>query len=299
MNVYYPPVDEPFSGGGAFPQTATTILTTNYSYGTVMITTNVYPSPAPASGVMTQVTNYTTTTYPIGKLSVTTNTSLVSSKIFPASGTYVGNVVTRVVTSGPPSGRGTWYDYQAIKSYSYPTTVFTYAQNTTNYTITSATYDYALGTGDYQMTALNMSGGTMIVTGDAVLYVTGDVSMTGLAQLIIAPGASLKLYVGGSTAHFAGNGILNQSGDTTKFSYYGLPNNTNLDLSGNASFTGTFYAPNANFSLNGGGNDIYDLVGAAVTKTVSMHGHFKFHYDEKLGRIAGPIRYRAASWNEI
>jgi hypothetical protein len=132
-----------------------------------------------------------------------------------------------------------------------------------------------------------------------VLYVTGDVSMTGLAQLIIAPGASLKLYVGGTTAHFAGNGILNQSGDTTKFSYYGLPNNTNLDLSGNAAFTGTFYAPNANMALNGGGNDIYDLIGASVTKTVSMHGHFKFHYDEKLGRIAGPVRYRAASWNEL
>jgi hypothetical protein len=299
MNVYYPQVDAPFNGGGAFPQTAATILTTNYSYGTVLITTNVFPNPPPASGVTTQVTNYTTTTYPIGKSGVVTNTSLVSSKIFPAAGTYIGNVVTRVVTSGPPSGRGTWYDYQAIKSYSYPTTVYTYAQNSTNYTITTATYDYALGTGNYQMTSLNMSGGTMIVTGDAVLYVTGDVSMTGLAQLIIAPGASLKLYVGGSTAHFAGNGILNQSGDTTKFSYYGLPNNTNLDLSGNAAFTGTFYAPNANMALNGGGNDIYDLIGASVTKTVSMHGHFKFHYDEKLGRIAGPIRYRAASWNEL
>src|SRR3954462_11638836 len=194
LNVYYPPVDEPFSGGGAFPQTAATILTTNYSYGAVMITTNIYPSPAPASGVTSKTTNYTTSTYPVGKLGVTTNTSFVSSKTYPASGTYVGNVVTRFVISGPPSGRGTWYDYQAIKSYSYPTTVYTYALNTTNYTVTSATYAYALGTGNYQMSSLNMSGGTMIVTGDAVLYVTGDVSMTGLAQLIIAPGASLKLY---------------------------------------------------------------------------------------------------------
>jgi hypothetical protein len=108
----------------------------------------------------------------------------------------------------------------------------------------------------------------------------------------------LKLYVGGN-ANMAGNGIFNQNGDTAAFQYYGLPGNTSLALSGNASFTGTFYAPNADFALNGGGNNDYDLVGASVTKTVYMHGHFHFHYDEKLGRSNGPIRYRVASWDEM
>jgi hypothetical protein len=42
-----------------------------------------------------------------------------------------------------------------------------------------------------------------------------------------------------------------------------------------------------------------DLIGASVTGSVAMMGHFNFHYDERLGRIAGPIRYRAASWNEL
>jgi hypothetical protein len=150
------------------------------------------------------------------------------------------------------------------------------------------------------MQTLDMSGSAkMLIQGDTVLYVTGDVSITGQAQLIIAPGASLTIYVAGASANFAGNGILNQSGDTTKFTYYGLPSNTSLALSGNSSFTGTFYAPNANFTLNGGGSNNYDFAGASVTKTVSMHGHFKFHYDERLGRIAGPVRYRAASWNEL
>lgn len=300
LNVYYPPVEAPFNGGGLFPQTGATVVTTNYTYGTVMVTTNVYPNPAPPTGVITRTTNYTTTTYPVGKTGVTTNTSFVSSTSPPSAGKYVGNVVVRVVTSGPPAGRGTWYDYQAIVSYSYPTTVYTYAQNTTGFTTSSATYDYVLGTGNYEMQSMSMSGGAkMIVKGDAVLYVTGNLSMTGQSELIIAPGASLKIYVGGPTAKFAGNGILNQAGDTTKFAYYGLPNNTNLELSGNASFTGTFYAPNANFALNGGGNDSNDFIGASVTKTVAMHGHFKFHYDERLGRVAGPVRYRAASWNEL
>jgi len=123
--------------------------------------------------------------------------------------------------------------------------------------------------------------------------------LTGQSQIIIAPGASLKLYVGGPSAKFAGNGILNEADDTTKFSYYGLPSNTSLSMAGNASFTGSIYAPTADFTLNDGGNNTYDLAGASVTKPVTMHGHFNFHYDERLGRVAGPIRYRAASWNEL
>lgn len=300
LNVYYPPAKVPFEGGGAFPATGVTLVTTNYSLSTVFVTTNVYPDPAPASGVTTRTTNYTTSTYPLGQTRVTTNTAFRSTQTAPAAGTYVGNVVTRIVTSGPPSARGTWYDYQAIVGYSYPATVFTYALTATNYTTTSVKYDYVVGHGNYQMQTLNMSSSSkMIVTGNAILYVVGNLSFTGQAELIIAPGASLKLYVGGPSANFAGKGINNMAGDATKFWYYGLPSNTSLALSGNASVTGVFYAPNADFALNGGGNDSYDLVGATVTKSVSMHGHFKFHYDENLKTIPGPVRYRAASWNEL
>lgn len=298
MNVYYPPVAAPFNGGALTPSSGT-IVTTNYTYGTVLITTNVLPSPIPP-GLTSTTTNYTQIAYPTGKFPITTNTAFTSSKTFPAAGTYFGAVATRVVTSGNPAGRGTWYDYQAITSYSYPNTVYTYATTTTNFSTTSSSYDYVLGNGNYQLSSLSMSGqGKAIVTGNATLYVTGDLSMTGQSTLTIAPGGSLKLYVGGTTAHFAGNGILNESGDTMKFAFYGLPNLTSLDLSGNAAFTGTIYAPNADFALNGSGTSDYDLVGASVTKIVSMHGHFHFHYDERLGRVAGPIRYRMASWDEL
>jgi hypothetical protein len=299
MNVYYPPVAAPFNGGASFPPSNVRVVTTNYTFGNALIVTNVLPSPIPAGGINSSTTNYTTTTYPTGKPGITTNTAFTSSKTMPAAGTYVGNIVTRVVTSGNPSGRGTWYDYQAITGYNYTATVYSYSLNTTNLTTVTNTYGYGLFDGAYQMNSLSMSGGdTMIIRGNAIFYIVGDFSMTGQSQLIISPGASLRLYVGG-TAHFAGNGIFNQAGDTTKFAFFGLPSNTSIDLSGNAAFTGTIYAPNADFALNGSGNTDYDLVGASVTKTVSMHGHFHFHYDERLGRIAGPIRYRVASWNEM
>jgi hypothetical protein len=300
LNVAFEPASVPFNGGASFPETALSVVTTNYTYAWTSITTNVSPNPFPAGGVTTNTSTYTVTTYPTGQTGITTNTAMTSSKTYPTAGTYIGSVVTRVVTSGSQSKRGTWYDYLRISGYSYATTVYTYNTTITNAVTTTDTYDYALRTGNYQMSSLSMSGGTkLVVIGDAVLYIEGNFSMTGNAEVKIVPGASLKVYVGGSTSNFAGNGIFNETGDTTKFQYYGLPSNTSVSLSGNAAFTGTIYAPSADFSLNGGGNNTYDLVGASVSKTVDMHGHFRFHYDERLGRSGGKTQYRVASWNEL
>lgn len=161
-------------------------------------------------------------------------------------------------------------------------------------------YNYVMGGGNWQMTSLSLSGQQkVLITGHAVLYVTGNVSMSGNSQIIIAPGATLKMYVAGSSASLGGNGVANQNGSAAAFSYFGLPTNTGLSLSGNSAFVGTVYAPSAAFTLGGGGNNNYDFVGASVTGSVRMNGHYKFHYDESLGKF-GPRRgFTVTSWNEI
>jgi len=161
-------------------------------------------------------------------------------------------------------------------------------------------YRYMLGTGNYQMTQLNMSGKeNMIVTGHAKLYVTGDILMSGQTVIEIAPGASLELYVGGASATIAGNGLINHNNTADTFTYYGLPNNASLSVSGNGQFTGAIYAPNADFSMDGGGNNTIDFIGASVTRTVTMNGHFNFHYDEALGEFGPTTTYTIVSWNEM
>src|SRR5690606_1488851 len=109
---------------------------------------------------------------------------------------------------------------------------------------------------------------------------------------------SLTVYVKNS-ASLSGNGIMNLSADASRFSLIGLPTCTSISLSGNAAFTGTIYAPNADVALNGGGNNTYDCVGAIVCNTADFNGHFKFHYDEKLGRNGGKAQFRIAHWSEI
>ena len=357
MNVSFPAVAAPFSGGYSTPGPGSASVT-NYTYGTSQVTSPTFPSPVPAGGVVTNrlttvtsftfpnpvpfdgvitnaavlvistnvpnpipaglTTNSTTITQtnvpsPVPVGGYTVNLTSAHTQTYPAIGTYLGAITTNVVSTGPPSGRGTWYNYSNIVSYTYQTTSYQYTTNTYTYTstfnytytttttnsvVTTSSYAYVLGSGNYQLSSLSLSGqAQMLVTGTAVLYVVGSVAMAGQSQIIIAPGASLKLYCGG-TADLKGNGVMNQNSSANNFQFYGLPGCTSVDLGGNAAFTGELYAPSADFKAGGGGNNQYDCVGAVVVKSVSMNGHFTFHYDEATGRT-GPSRgYIITSWNE-
>jgi hypothetical protein len=157
-------------------------------------------------------------------------------------------------------------------------------------------YTYVLDSGDYQLSSFS---GAVRVTGTAVLHVTDSVAFSGKNFIYIDPGASLKLYVSAASASIAGQGLLNQNTDVLSFQYYGMPGNTSLSLSGNASFTGIIYAPSAALTMGGGGKDVIDFVGSSVSRTVTMNGHFKFHYDESL-QWRGPAQgYIPVSWDEL
>jgi len=162
--------------------------------------------------------------------------------------------------------------------------------------LSGTNYAYVLGTDNYQLSSLGMkTGEKMLVAGNAVLYVTGDITMLGSSEIIIAPGASLKLFGGGASAVFT---QVNTSGYANSFSYYGLPTNTSLKWAGNSEYVGTIYAPSADFTLAGGGKNNYDFQGSTVASTITLNGHFSFHFDESLA--SGARRgYIASSWTEL
>ena len=168
-------------------------------------------------------------------------------------------------------------------------------------TVDGTIYNFVLGTDNYLMTSLTLkSKEVMYVNGNAVLYVTGDVLMQGngttTSQIVIGTGGSLTLYVGGASALFT---QVNNLGNAKTFSYYGLPANTTVSFGGNAGLVGTIYCPNADFTIGGGGNDVYDFEGSLMAKTIQMNGHYNFHFDENLAR-SGPSRgYVATSWKEL
>lgn len=265
MNLSFPDVKVPFVGGYMTP-VGGTVSTTN---------------------IITSTNNVSSWTVPVTTNTVTGiwTSNLVS---YPTGAPYV--LSNKVVTvKGNKSTTNTYYS-----ATNWIQAAFSYATN-----VATQSYAYILDTGTYQLSALSLSGqGRMLVRGDAVLNLTGGMAMTGQSQIDIAAGASLKIYVAGDV-DLKGNGIMNANIDALKFGLYGLPTCTSIALGGNASFTGTIYAPQAAFSAGGGGSDQYDCVGAVIANTISMNGHFSFHYDEALGRSGPGEGFIITSWNEL
>ena len=120
----------------------------------------------------------------------------------------------------------------------------------------------------------------------------------------ITNGGQLILYVGqttgsGTSLGWSGNGTCNAGGYAANLQIYGLPSLTSVDFHGNASWTGTLYAPEAAFVGGGSGNNSIDTSGAVVCNSVKLGGKWNFHYDQSL-MVSGPSRgFIATGWKEV
>lgn len=234
-------------------------------------------------GGTVSTTNVTVSGVPTTSLSAPSDVSYVqtnaTSQTYPTGTTYP-------VSSNKHGSK--WY---------YTYTIFEYSTNVYTTNVTTDTYTHILDTGDYKLSYIS-NGEKMLVRGLARLYVEGDIDMQGQSQITILQGANLQLYVGGD-CNLSGNGVQNDTASALNFSLWGLPSCTSIRMHGNASFTGTIYAPQADFSAGGGGSTEYDCVGAVIVNSVTMNGHFLFHYDERVGRDGPRGIWAVGSWNEI
>ena len=129
-------------------------------------------------------------------------------------------------------------------------------------------------TANWNPTTLSINGGT-INSGNVVLYLrSGDITLAGNNSGGASANRPENLYV------------------------FGYPAVTSITLSGNSSFVGAIYAPAAELTLNGGGN-ANNLIGAAVVNTVTLNGHYDFHYDTSLGTNRYSRGNAVSSWKEL
>lgn len=156
----------------------------------------------------------------------------------------------------------------------------------------------------YVLNSLSVgSNNTLNIVGPTIIHVKGDVDIKG--GITIGENASLIMYVDGNFA-VGGNsdGVVNKSGYAKNVRIYGT-NKTEGDqtftLRGNGGITGVIYAPNANLTLNGGGNAGY-FTGAAVAYTIKINGGstaYMYHYDLALKEQITDKRVRMTMWKEI
>ena len=143
----------------------------------------------------------------------------------------------------------------------------------------------------------NPSGATTYIE----IYVTGDVSATGNAQITVASGVKAKIYFAGNFK-IAGNGVVNQDNQPADLLFYGVnpPDASTvrtLDLGGNALLSAGVYAPAYDVQINNGGTR-GSVFGSFVGKSVKMVGVTDLHYDEALGAGGVINNYKIVSWFE-
>ena len=110
-------------------------------------------------------------------------------------------------------------------------------------------------------------------------------------------GGTLNIYQQAGSMTMSGNITVN-SQEPSNLWYYGESSVTNITFSGTTAFIGVIYAPQATMTDNGGGHNV-GVLGSAIVGTLSMHGHYDFHYDQSLS-TDGPNRgFIAASWREL
>lgn len=140
------------------------------------------------------------------------------------------------------------------------------------------------------------------ITGPTVLWVQTSFSQN--ITVAATNNASLILYVGttngsGDSISISGNSSLNSPGYAKNLQIYGLPSLTSISFHGNAGFAGTIYAPEADMTGGGGGGNTTDTSGSMVVKSVTLSGHWNFHYDQSL-KTAGPSRgWVPSAWTEL
>lgn len=150
--------------------------------------------------------------------------------------------------------------------------------------------------GDYRVSSIKLgTGDTLTIKeGTVRLYVTGETTVSGQAQIIIEQNAKLELYAAGNMS-IAGQGVLNKTGSAINNQFYGLPSSTFWDITGNGIWLGTIYAPQADLKMAGGGS-AGDMGGSVVSNTITLSGGTKFHYDESLKEKGPSTGYNIASW---
>jgi len=162
--------------------------------------------------------------------------------------------------------------------------------------VNGTNYNFVAGTGNYQVSTLNIGSGKMVVNGDAVIYITytgnNAFVISGSGSLYITPGSSLTLYSAGQMV-ISGGGIANGNKDASKLLVNGLPTCTQITYSGSADFYGILNAPEAAFTLSSSTAASY---GTFTVNTATIQGGGGMHYDVNLG---GSHFFVVQSWNEL
>jgi hypothetical protein len=156
--------------------------------------------------------------------------------------------------------------------------------------------------GQYGNLILTKGGtvGVLEISGDVVLYLTGNIELGESCELVIKDNSSLTVYIDGDI-HCRTNSVINNEilpEDPMKFQLYGTAETTQFfDIKAKTTWSAVIYAPNADIDLYANG----DFYGSVVADNFELKAGGNYHYDEALREVEVDdegVRFVVKRWHE-
>jgi len=141
---------------------------------------------------------------------------------------------------------------------------------------------------------LTLSPSAVTGVGEVEIYVTGDIA----GPIVVQPGVTARVFFAGDMSVKA-NEIVTLTTRAANLEYFGISppsgQTRSIDIGSPGSFTCAIYAPGHDMKVAGNP----DMIGAFVTRSISMNGNCGVHYDESLADDDGMITaFKIANWLE-
>jgi len=131
-----------------------------------------------------------------------------------------------------------------------------------------------------------------VTLSDGVYYFS-SVILKNSAELKVAPGADVTIYVTGDI-EIKNSGDVNGGGDPGSLIFY---SQGDIVLKNSGEIYGVFYSPDGDADLRNSA----DFYGSVIANTIVVHNSAAFHYDRNLASItmSGSGSYNLVAWREL
>ena len=130
----------------------------------------------------------------------------------------------------------------------------------------------------------SVTSGILEISGDVVLYLTGNIDLGNSCELLVKADSSLTVYIDGDIHCRTGSAVNNENPpeNPMKFQLYGTSETIQyFDIKAKTTWSAVIYAPNADIDLYANG----DFYGSVIAKNFELKAGGNYHYDEALREV--------------
>lgn len=142
------------------------------------------------------------------------------------------------------------------------------------------------------------NNGELLINGDLVLYITGDITLKNSSELKVTDGSSLVVYFDGDIEAKNDSSINNEAEIPSAIQLYGTGTNQHIDLKNKSDLYGVIYAPEAEMTVH---NKV-DLYGSFIVDDFELKNSGDVHYDKALKETSPDdkvVYFSITRWEEL